>query len=518
MAHTISEQSVRAAIAHLRQFGDTDIFPRPFEIDAIADHEDGIQQYARKIDLRNHRWNGGARRCLVQKDRLGYRNATQLDPLDTLFLTAIIFEYGELFERARIPSREEVVFSYRFKPTRSGQLYGLEDQWTRFWRRSLAISKRPQNSIILVADVSDYYNQISHHAVENELTRCGLASGPTRCILNLLKSVTQTVSRGLPVGPQSTHLLAEVAFDPIDRGIRLQKRDYCRFVDDIHIGCASEQDALVALQHLASTLGIQQRLQPQRHKTRLVPRVQFFKECMQNLTDHPANANEEKIVRIVQRRTAGPYVAIATEELKPEDLKHLTRSNLEALLRAHLQADETNFARMRWLLRRLWQIGVPGAVAFVVKNIESLIPCISDACKYLAAAQHSFQDDWAELGSNILKALDNPYISQSEYVQAILIDLFAANPKLDNVESLLKRYPQAGPMVRRKIVLAAAAARTEYWIRERKEEWEATDPWLRRAIIAAARILQPDERQHWLRHVRKRSNLLERAVTHWAER
>jgi hypothetical protein len=63
-------------------------------------------------------------------------------------------------------------------------------------------------------------------------------------------------------------------------------------------------------------------------------------------------------------------------------------------------------------------------------------------------------------------------------------------------------YEHASPPVRRELVLAAAATGEGYWIKERKDEFGPADPWLRRAIVAASRMLPRDEGKFWRKKIK----------------
>ncbi|NET38308.1 MAG: hypothetical protein F6K19_40985 [Cyanothece sp. SIO1E1] len=109
----LQRNSLEWALNYVHQFSDTDLFPRPIEIDALkAIETDAIDAFER-IDLGNYSF-GSARRFIVPKDEISYRIATQLDPIDTVFLTAAIYEYGSQIENRRISVNENKVFSYRF--------------------------------------------------------------------------------------------------------------------------------------------------------------------------------------------------------------------------------------------------------------------------------------------------------------------------------------------------------------------------------------------------------------------
>ena len=91
--YKVSEGALDWALAHLKKFGDTDIFPMPFEFDAIERSWDEVKTFLLKEDLdtwaiRSHR------SCLTPICRFSYRIATQLDPLDSILFAAITSEIG----------------------------------------------------------------------------------------------------------------------------------------------------------------------------------------------------------------------------------------------------------------------------------------------------------------------------------------------------------------------------------------------------------------------------------------
>ena len=189
---------------------------------------------------------------IVPKDDLSVRQATQLNLLDSIILTSIIHECGDLIEQRRRATSENRIFSYRFKPDNDGWLYDRNFDWTPFWTNCYDNSK--QYSYALVLDISDFYNQIYHHTIENQLIESGLPNQYTKWIVKLLESLTAKVSRGIPVGPHATHLLAEATLIPVDNSLVLQGINFCRFVDDFVIFANSEDEARAYLYrtHLVS--------------------------------------------------------------------------------------------------------------------------------------------------------------------------------------------------------------------------------------------------------------------------
>ena len=97
MATTLSKQTIEWTIEHFHRYNDTDIFHKPFEYEAIFQNKDEINKKMSTIDI--CQWNTRPyRRCLVPKQRYGFRIATQLDPLDMVFYFALFLEAGEKIE------------------------------------------------------------------------------------------------------------------------------------------------------------------------------------------------------------------------------------------------------------------------------------------------------------------------------------------------------------------------------------------------------------------------------------
>jgi len=88
-----------------------------------------------------------------------------INPLDSVMLSAIIYEYGGLIEAKRVPVQEQRVFSYRFAPENDGTLYSRADSWKDFWMASL--QKAETSGCIACLDISDFYNQICAYRLKS---------------------------------------------------------------------------------------------------------------------------------------------------------------------------------------------------------------------------------------------------------------------------------------------------------------------------------------------------------------
>lgn len=513
---TLRTELYKWALDHLLKESDTDLFPRPFEFNALAAFRDEVERSLQRIDINEYPWFEG-RGTIVPKGVLSFRTATQLDPWDSLVLTALIREFGDKIEQKRIPYRDEVVFSYRFTPMNDGTMYSMDGDWLTFWEKS----KEKAASIggyVAIADVSNYYHQIYHPRLEYQLQAAGAKKEAIDSILRLCMNLTYGVSRGIPVGPHAAHLLAECAFDSIDKNLHLEGYLFCRFVDDIHIFCKTREDAVIAFQDLANILHKDQQLSLQNHKSKILSADDFIEYANRVRAEASLTPLEEDIVNVIDRYSNGDrYRNINDANLSPEDLAVLSQQNLETILKSHLERDEPNFTRIRWLFRRLAQIGVPGAIPLAVEKLEQFSPAIADLARYLLSASYKYTGALANLGEQVLRDLELPIIQHSEYLTLILLDLFGHIPFLNHTENILQKYHKTPSyMVKRKIIRVATAHGAGYWLQQQKGEL-SRDPWLRRALIAGASAFSKDERMHWLQRIEKEGTELEKFVARWAQ-
>jgi len=510
----VQASSVEWALCHLAQHNDTDLFPSLVEYSVAHDDIKYSISKIASIEL-NSVGYFPCRRFVVPKGELSYRVATQLYPLDSIFLTAIIYEHGNLIERRRRPQEEQRVFSYRFAPSPDWRMYDSRDSWVEFWEHCKALSKSYNNAVLL--DISDFYNQIYHHTIHNQLIESKLPNQITKWVMGLLEHITAKVSRGIPIGPHASHLLAEMSFIPIDNSMDSNGFAFCRFVDDIVIFCNSVEEAKVFLYKTADILDKQQRLVLQRSKTEIYNQEKFIPFCEAMIADQPIDEVEEEVLKIIREHSGGnPYVVIDKRNLPANDLKWFQKEHLEKVIDAYLKIPDPNFTRLRWFFRRLAQVGLPGAVEYCVQNLSKLIPALSDVCHYLISAADSFQGDWQVVGKAVLESLQHPIIKSNEYFQLSLMNLFSRNPSLNHLPNLVNRFAQSSNSIKREIILAACRAGASDWLRQLKEEFGGLNLWNQDAFIYSTHILPKEERSFFIRSLSK-MNAWTDIVARWSK-
>jgi len=488
----LNESSIKWAINHLIKFSDTDLFPRPIELQIIYDLKDEAVSELSKLDLSSYS-PGVSRKYIVPKGELSYRAATQLSPLDSILFTSIIYQYGSIIESKRIPKSERKVFSYRFWPDKFHRLYDASYSWKIFWHSCLGISK--SYSYVIILDIADFYNQIYHHTIENELDNIKFSSACTKYIMSLLKSITANVSRGIPIGPYPAHLIAEVAMKLLDSSLTARGFKYCRYCDDIVIFANSELEARIIHNIVADILDKQQKLILQNNKTKILSVNKFIDHCKEMVEDNPINIEEKEILDAIRKYSNdNPYQTIGLESLPPKIIRMLESSTIEKIFELYFKQDEPDYIRLRWFLRRLAQVGHPCAIEYCVNNIIKLIPALSVVCHYFISVSNGKNIKWKPLGLQLVDLLDNDLIKSNEYFQLSICSLFNNIIKLDNVGKLLNRYSNSTSTIKREIILTAYRNKEAGWLSGLKGEYQTMDPWCKTAFIIACKVLPKKER------------------------
>lgn len=511
----LSEDSIRWALSSLQRHGDTDLFPRLPELECLLALGDETVTVLAGKPMAEHE-PSPPRRFVVPKDDLSFRSATQLDIVDTILLTGLMRELGQGIEDRRRPVDEETVFSYRFVPSDDGDLFSEGDSWNRYWTRVARLAR--ERPYAVVADISDFYNQIYHHALENQLLEAGWPNQAVKWILRLLGVVTVKVSRGVPVGPHAAHLLAEATLIPIDNSFAARGWCFCRFVDDMVVFADSQDECRQILLEIATILDKQQRLQLAKQKTRILTSGELISLAGRMMEDRPINRDEADIIKIIAKHSDGnPYKSVSIGSLSDEELRAFRDGTVHRILEEYVGHDAVDFVRLRWFLRRLAQVGHPAAVTFCLDHFGRILPALSEVCHYLISVHVAeFDAEWPAVGERILDILELPLVKASEYAQLSLHSLFGRNPELNHLSTLLGMYSNASPYIRREIILSAVGAGAVDWLRELKEGVSAMDPWSKRAFLVGARSFPADEKKFFLRTI-EASHLSDELVLRWAK-
>jgi hypothetical protein len=151
----LNEDSIKWAIQHLSEFGDTDLFPYPVELKIISDNKEDVLNKVKDINIGDYNFSA-SRRFMIPKDELSYRIATQMNPIDSILFCALMHQFGGQIESKRAST--DKVFSYRFSPETNGKLYSSESTWEKYWEK--CEEKARHYKYVAYLDISDFENQM----------------------------------------------------------------------------------------------------------------------------------------------------------------------------------------------------------------------------------------------------------------------------------------------------------------------------------------------------------------------
>ena len=322
----LSSASLDWALTHVSRFGDTDIFPVPFEFNCIKHGWNSLRPYLEKQDLAAYR-SRGHRRILVPKSSGGYRVATQLDPLDAIVYAALAYELAPTIEKAQIPRTRRISCSYRVELDPSGRLFASDSGWQDYHNCSKDLASDNTYSHVFVADIADFYNQVYSHRVASALEQTGIPYLRAKNVESFLLQLTAKQTRGLPIGPSTSILLAEALLIDVESVLLRMGVPFTRYVDDFRIFCTSRREAIRVHYELTDYLYTAHRLVLQPSKTRILRTETFFKEELVDPEEEERSTMAAKLREMLQAILESGY-SVGEDDLLSEDKDRAVRESL----------------------------------------------------------------------------------------------------------------------------------------------------------------------------------------------
>ena len=515
----LSEESLNWAIGHAIAKGDTDIFPAAFEFQAIKHDWENIKKLLLGEDIL--RWmSRPLRKCLSPKRKYGFRVATQLDPLDFLILTSLVYEIGADIEAHRLPisnSVEQSVLSCRYAPDANGELFDPNYGYRSFQLRAIELAQSGSFSHVVQTDIADFFSRLYLHRVEGAISNATNKNNHVLALSRLLSSFNQTQSYGIPVGPAAARLIAEIAIDDVDKNLRSEGVTFVRYMDDYKIFVESLVEGYEHLTILANSLFRNHGLTLQQEKTSIQPVSRFLDTLTDTAESKELDRLSEKFRELLAAIGMEDYEDIEYDDLDESDREVIDSLNLEELLAEQLKNSEIDQSMTRFLLRRLGQMDNSECVDTIIDNIENTTTVFPQVVQYFSNLRSLTRDERCEIAERLLGQMADSSISRSEYHRVWLFSLFSKGTEWGNSESLARLHSAyQDNFSRRKLVLGLAESKQDYWFRTRKDDVFEFGGWLRRAFLAGARCLPKDESKHWYKFLMPRLDPLEKSVVRWA--
>ena len=516
----LSNTSLDWALAHAQTYGDTDIFPNAFEFSAIESDWAEVKAAIQEQDVM--KWKVRAtRRCLVPKHRFGFRISTQLDPLDFLVFTALVWQVGKKLEGQRIATRENIVHSYRFSPTSDGRMYSDDFSYRSFQQASNAACEKLKPTHVVIADIADFFPRIYTHRIDNALDRAlGTGHMAGIAIKNLIAHWAGAYSYGLPVGSSASRLIAEITLADIDQLLLSEGAKYVRYSDDFRIFCCSEAEAYKYLTITARALFENHGLTLQQNKTKIVTLESFKKHYLRQNDKKELDTLSEQFYELLEEiGIVDTYGDIDYESLAPEHQRAIDELNLNSILVEQIAEEEPDLSLLKFLLRRLGQLGSTDCIDLIFDNFDKFGPVIRETVEYFLRLTSLSSEEKNVLGKELLDIYQDKSSSVAylEYSRMYMLHPFAVDGEWNSEEQYVKLFNDATDEFSKiELLLAMGRSNKDFWFRSRKQSIHEMSPWIRRAFIYSASCLPSDEYKHWVRGIDAQLDEVERAIAKWA--
>ena len=513
---TLKSESLEWALTHILKFGDTDIFPVPFEFACIKGAWSWLRPELQKIDLNEYKTRG-TRRMLVPKSNGGFRVATQLDPIDAILYAALSHESAPLIEARRIPADQSVACSYRVDIDPKGRLFAAESGWPEYHLRSEVLAKSGKYTHVLVADIADFYNQIYTHRVQSALEMSAIPSTRADNIEQFLLSLCAKQSRGLPVGPTASILFAEASLIDVDDFLLRRGVPFTRFVDDFRIFCRSSREALKMQHDLVEYIYTSHRLILEPWKSRIFPVASFRKKELIDPSEVERQSEVKKLQDLIEEILYESGYSVGEEDLLEEDKQKAVRENLVELFGECIAKKPLHLGLARYLLRRATRLRTVVLTDTVFSNLEALLPVFREVVLYLSSSIP--KKAAARRGQELFVFLKESDYGQLPFVRLWAMELLRIRPDMTTpTEAIQLAESFTDSLGLRAAAQIAESAKKMDWVREQKELWTNHSPLDKRAIIYAGSALPAKERKIWLEMVaNSTSDPLEKAVAQFAK-
>jgi len=260
------DAAINLALEHIRLKGLDDVFRPPefaaqLEMTIIKEHFEDFSKEARAITKKFIKTKnleqepiGPAFYSMKPKDQYSYRRVCWIDPFDLVKYTTLALLVFPEIESGRLSRNLNIVHSYR-KSDDTIKVFDEKYGYDSFRKKSSELTQERVGQWKVVTDISNFYDRIGNHPLENSLIQCGCKTeyvGVLREILFFWAGDRR--SFGLPVGSDASRILSEAALIGIDKNLYDSGIIFTRYVDDFRIFAKDRATAYQAMLKLSELL------------------------------------------------------------------------------------------------------------------------------------------------------------------------------------------------------------------------------------------------------------------------
>ena len=517
----VKDAAIKRAIANVCAFGDTDVFPFPFENWFLKTNPTAAFEIVKDIDLRFDElitsYPPQFESILAPAGYTGFRWVTQIDPFWNLYFLSMIITSAQEIENARMPA--DIVHSYRFHPGTDESIFSKETGWSSFMQKSYELSKSHEH--VVATDISEFYRRINHHRVENSLQHVIKNQIPKR-IVEILTIFSNNSSYGLPIGGPAARLISEITLNQIDKLLYAKGIKYLRFADDFHIFTDSVNDAYNALQFLSQSLITNQGLTLQKSKTRIMTSIEFQNSFPKHLIADPPPADsplESETIKLLKLSlNYDPYDQNASEnyDILKGELKDI---DIVGLLASEAQKTQINISVSRKIVSVIKHLSSElrvSAIKTLIDSKEQFFPILSLVLIMIRdVMSDSDPDTRNKIASAVREAVSSgSHVFGLDLHKSYVVRILAESGSEDDLLMMNSFFAESSPIVRRDIILSYAKHKYWYPLSDLKSKYSGLTPWEQRAYLAASYSLG-DEGRHWREKISLPTPLIDKHIRDW---
>ena len=519
----LKESSLEWAIKHLLKYYNSDFYPKLFEYKALKHNWADVKQGLLKIDLDKYIPKSPIT-SLAFKHNGTFRIVHLLDPIDSIVITAMTYEICEKIEKYRIPIEKNIACSYRIIPNLDGSFF-LQDgnDWEKFKQRTEELCSKYIDGYVLVADITDFYNQIYLHRVQNIVAEAGhgeyddYATIIEKFFLNLNKKA----SKGIPIGPASSIIYAEAIMSDIDKKVLYYTKNFARYVDDFRIFFTHREDAIYCLHELTNYIHSSHRLVFSGEKTRILTVKKFSEQFImdeeyletKNITRKVEDKASEIFNEYLSQKTLygsyeeeysdNQYENIINDIYKNEKMEILSTTYKDMITNI-LRRQHINYGLLRHLLKRCTYYRIRKPYEILLNNFENLNPVLREFVVYLnKVSTENIVNRYIDKINSIFESSD---YKKYDYINLWYSSLFR-NENFKNITVQMENIKTT-----RDKAFFAILKKNITWVKDFKDKIDILGPWDKRAVIYSSSLLSKDERTAWLNCFYGSDDILERSI------
>ena len=515
---TAIERAIRNVIA----FGDTDVFPFPFErylfedrfddcVDLLrarhASFEDELAAYP-PLNIN----------AISQVGYTGFRRVTEIEPFWNAYYLALTMTVAGDIESGRTPPADGVVFSYRYSWDKSASSLFAASTWYDYRKRAADLAKT--HDYVVLTDIADFYSRVNHHKLENALKRLPRASEVTKRIIALLTRFSDRRSYGLPIGGPASRILAELALSNVDRHLRSRGITFCRYADDFTIFCETISSAYKVLVELSDIL-CDEGLSLQKSKTKIVSSGEFQEMHRQlDPADAPSATDEQRLLALSIKYD--PYSPTADSDYEKLQ-KAVSKIDIVGILSREIAKTAIDQAVVRQAIGALRGLDPATReqslkVLLDPKNIVTLAPVFTHVMRTVRGTYDDLEESGKHFVDEALLSLfdDDSHLLSMDVNRAYYLQVLARRHHTDKERVMVSMFDRtSSPLLRRIVIHTMANWDCHYMVSRALNNFASYNDWERRALLVGSFSLT-DEGAHWRRHVRSTLNGAEELVKAWA--